>query len=719
MPLFKRKPFPLTETPTDLKPQENVFQVRFTKEIFRSYSEYLNRIDLYRRRVWTCKVTGRGNLTYEEALICESNAIKKVQQIPKELIFPVLSDVQFSMLTLKDLVNSIAEKFQGQLLEGSELYGMKNNHVTPCKIIKILEEDTKTKFEVAWLEKDKKVPINALVSAEDLITKLPFTRGTLKSFIKESTYRSGPWVLHDKLAKKHGISTDPPQELKGIISLRDGVVVCSRKRKKVEDEHGAQAKSGEFVAITSVENADGEYKKPKKQHIRYPIDDLLVGLAGDDHKLTERPSPCRDFSVPMGCVGDLLMVWDFCTSFGRLLHLSPFSLEDFEGALGHKDSNVVLLVECHSALLRLLMKDNGKFSLSVQNRKRKPKITLITWTEYLCDFLEMIGVLELCSHITMIKRGHYGLLDIHIKLGILKELLAQALETNLLRTKLDENYDQRQAFAATKREKAIEEGKKRREEKRRLKGESEAKELTGTGSSDTANDSVEPVEVNPAEENGNVLKKLDKTVKSPSENSITLLCSLQMHDSEEEQTAHAPKKNAKNQKADLKAIPNGTNDSTKRKIHKMMKKDIKETIEKKSKEQRKEYLEREIEKRFIRHSPLGKDRDYNRYWFFRRDGRIFIENSDSTQWGYYSCKEELDAFMGSLNPKGVREWALKKQLQKHYDKICSELLKRSKDLAQKIAMEEAVLRRSTRVRAPPRDNPALAFLKYENKWKED
>lgn len=707
MPLLKRKPFPLAETPKDLKPQENVFQVRFTKEIFRSYSEYLRRINIYRRRVWTCKVTGRSNLTYEEALICESNAIKKVQQIPKELICPVLSDVQFSMLTLKDLVNSIAEKFQGQLLEGSELYGMKNNQVCPCRIIKILEEDNKTKFEVAWLEKDKKVPMNALVSAEDLITKLPFTRGTLKSFIKESTYRSGPWVLHDKLAEKHGISTDPPQELKGTISLHDGVVVYSRKRKKVEGEDGAQAKSDKSVAITSVENADGEYKKPKIQQIRYPIDDLLVDLAGDNHKLTERPSPCRDFSVPMGCIGDLLMVWDFCTSFGRLLHLSPFSLEDFEGALGHKDSNVVLLVECHSALLRLLMKDNGKFSLSVQNRKRKPKITLITWTEYLCDFLEMIGVLELCSHITTIKRGHYGLLDIHIKLGILRELLAQALETNLLRTKLDENYDQQQAFAATKREKAIEEGKKRREEKRRLKGESEGKELTGTGSSDTANDSAEPMEVSPAEENGDVSKKLDKTVKSPSENS------------EEEQAAHATKKKVRNQKVDLKAIPNGTNDSTKRKIHKMMKEDIKETIEKKSKEQRKEYLEREIEKRFIRHAPLGKDRDYNRYWFFQRDGRIFIENSDSTQWGYYSCKEELDLFMGSLNPKGVREWALKKQLQKHYDKICSELLKRSKDLAQKIAMEEAVLRRSTRVRAPPRDNPALAFLKYENKWKED
>lgn len=54
-----------------------------------------------------------------------------------------------------------------------------------------------------------------------------------------------------------------------------------------------------------------------------------------------------------------------------------------------------------------------------------------------------------------------------------------------------------------------------------------------------------------------------------------------------------------------------------------------------------EYLEREIEKKVIRSNPLGKDRDYNRYWFFRRDGRIFVESSDSIQWGYYSSSEEV------------------------------------------------------------------------------
>lgn len=54
-----------------------------------------------------------------------------------------------------------------------------------------------------------------------------------------------------------------------------------------------------------------------------------------------------------------------------------------------------------------------------------------------------------------------------------------------------------------------------------------------------------------------------------------------------------------------------------------------------------EHLEREIEKRVIRTHPLGKDRDHNKYWFFAREGRIFVEDRDLSKWGYYSAKEEV------------------------------------------------------------------------------
>lgn len=158
-----------------------------------------------------------------------------VSLFPNNIFFNGSIYLSFSgMLTLKDLVNTIAAKLQEHVLEGSELYGRKNNRIYPCKVVKVLKDsDKKTQYQVAWLDKDKKITSNAVVVGEDLIRKkLPFTREVLKSFIRESTYRSVPWVLHDKLALMHGISTDPPEELKGKVFLQDGLLVNNKKRKK-------------------------------------------------------------------------------------------------------------------------------------------------------------------------------------------------------------------------------------------------------------------------------------------------------------------------------------------------------------------------------------------------------------------------------------------------------------------------------------------------------
>lgn len=468
----------------------------------------------------------------------------------------------------------------------------------------------------------------------------------------------------------------------------------------------------------------GREDKLKAQSIRYPIDDLLVQYTEFDKQLAERPPPCREFNVPMECVGDHLMVWDFCTSFGRLLHLSPFSLEDFERAVCQKGSNIVLITECHSALLRFLLKDNSEYFIAVQKKRPKLKITLITWTEYLSDFLELTGTVELSNHVATIKRGHYGLLDIQAKLAILRELVCRVLETEYFKEKLDEDIEKQYALAATRREEILEESRKKRED--HLKIKSNGKEATkGHGnSSDTGSD-------NHLRENGDMPSSNGKQT-SPSKHSL--------ENSESELTISSLK-NSKKRKVDVKNSTAKMNASSKiasdklikdegkemlesrsmdqRAAHKMRKNEIKEHLENRSKEQRKEYLEREIEKRVIRTNPLGKDRDYNRYWFFRRDGRIFVESSDSVEWGYYSSQEELDALIGSLNVKGERERALKKQLENLYHKISLELQKRSKEVAQKAETDDADVRRSTRVRAPPGDNPALAFLKYVNKWKED
>ncbi|GMY12642.1 DDT domain-containing protein DDB_G0282237 isoform X1 [Fagus crenata] len=703
MPLLKKKPFSLAKPPKDLDPRELVYQVRFTKEIFRDYQEYLNRINLYRQRVWACKVTGKTSLTYEEALVSEKRAVEMVQQFPKELMAPALHIIQYSMLSLKDLANTIAETMQKRLFVGAELYGRKENDVFACKITKVLEGPDKIQYEVAWLDKNKKVMEHSLVSREDLIQKkAPFSRNVLKSFIRDSTYRSAPWVIHDKLARNHGISTDLPEELRSQVIFKDGLLVRNmegkNKRKKID---------GERFDGSSMERTKKGDDQQMKEPIKYPIDDLLVQPGADDPIFTDCPSPLRDFNVPLDCVGDLLMVWDFCSSFGRLLQLSPFSLEDFENAICHKDSNqILLLVETHSALLRLLIKDNGEYLLALGKRNKKLKITLINWTEYLCDFLEMIKLPEF-TYTATIKRGHYGLLDAHAKLGILRELINQAIQTDIFREKLDSVIEEQQELGATRRGEAIEEARKKREEKEHLKAEADAngvmdQQFLGSVESVAAND-------NHSKQNGHIEKKRNGKVQQGNalENCETKLSNT------------ASKKKAKKQNLDVEVAADNGKDSSRKEGLKQLKDDKKEAAEKMNKEQRREFYEREMEKRVIHRNPLGKDKFYNRYWWFHRDGRIFVESSDSKEWGYYSSKEELDALMGSLNIKGEREWALKKQLEKFHSRICKELQKRSKEFAHKIAMEEAVVRRSTRVRAPPRENPANAFLRYVNKWKED
>ncbi|CAI0430905.1 unnamed protein product [Linum tenue] len=670
MPLLKKTPFPLVEPPEDLEPKDLVYQVR----------EYVNRINLYRQRIWTCKISGKANLTYEEALVSERLATEKVQGIPKELVELALHIIQFSMLPLKDLADTISAKLQEHKYVGDELHARRGDIFFPCKILKVVgDSNGKTSYEIRWLERNKKVSETSVVNGDDLIRKKKLcSRDILKSFIRESTYRRDPWVLHERLAAKHGISSDPPEELKDKVSVLDGVII-DKKRKTAGVEL-----------------------------IKYPIEDLLVLPAADDPVFTERPLPSREFNVPMDCVGDLLLVWDYCSSFGKLLHLWPFSLEDFENAISRKDSNIILIVETHSAFLRLLLKEDGDHYFAAQKRNRKSKITLLNWTEYLCDFIERIGTPDLSASTSTIKRGHYGLLDIQVKLGILRELVNEAVETLIFRKKIDEYVGQRQVLGATLRGEVLEEARKKREEKERSKSEDVANGVSnGHCMVDSEGLPCKLVSVNKhSSQNGEAVRKHKSEVSSEEDHTSD------KSDNNDSETAS--KKSGKGQNQDAE---NET--GTSEEASKQMKDERRLPTEKRSKDQRKEQLNREMEKRVIRTESLGKDRYYNRYWWFQRDGRIFIENSDSKEWGFYSSIEELSALMGSLNEKGERERALHKELEKFYGRICAELQKRSKDLDNKVAVDEAVVRRSTRVRAIPRENPANSYMRYVNKWKED
>ncbi|KAL3285826.1 hypothetical protein HHI36_000348 [Cryptolaemus montrouzieri] len=90
MPLLKKGSFEKASAPEFLRDDEEVFYCEITNEIFRNYEEFAERMLLCTSMVWTCSMTGKSNLTYEEALESEENARRSIREFPVELRIPIL-----------------------------------------------------------------------------------------------------------------------------------------------------------------------------------------------------------------------------------------------------------------------------------------------------------------------------------------------------------------------------------------------------------------------------------------------------------------------------------------------------------------------------------------------------------------------------------------------------------------------------------------------------
>lgn len=126
---------------------------------------------------------------------------------------------------------------------------------------------------------------------------------------------------------------------------------------------------------------------------------------------------------------------------------------------------------------------------------------------------------EAHASISTIKRGHYGILDVRAKLGIYRELVVRALETGIFREKLDELIEQRNALGATRRGEALEEARKKREEKESLRGESHEVRLANGHSKCVKSKLHAPAHSNHCKENGDALKKGNGEV-TPQKNAL-------------------------------------------------------------------------------------------------------------------------------------------------------------------------------------------------------
>ncbi|GLJ54561.1 hypothetical protein SUGI_1171920 [Cryptomeria japonica] len=170
-----------------------------------------------------------------------------------------------------------------------------------------------------------------------------------------------------------------------------------------------------------------------------PIDNLLPPIS-------PLPQSSGDIPLPDNSVPDLLSVYAFLRSFSDLLFLSPFSLDDFVGALNFKTTNS-LLDSVHVSLLRalrrhleMLSKEGNDMPVKCLRQLNWDFLDAVTWPVYLAEYLLMQGTNgrfgQKIANLKILDGEYYGIMP-SIKLAILQFLCDDVMEAEEFRTKVD------------------------------------------------------------------------------------------------------------------------------------------------------------------------------------------------------------------------------------------------------------------------------------------
>ncbi|XP_076656585.1 ATP-dependent chromatin assembly factor large subunit isoform X2 [Halictus rubicundus] len=235
MPLLRKQPFLRLHVSSDFKDDDEVFHCEVTNEIFKDYNEFCERIILCNSLIWSCCITGRSNMTYEEALQCEENAKRSLKEFPMELRIPIL---YLASKTNRSSFNEMVEDvflfakdryFVGEMVEAS----FTEDSWCECHVLQViapLEQQIKAymkenrnpqeqhyhppaklfRYEVEQLDcGDSDVSQLMIVEAAQVRRKKQqYSRERNKIFLRQlcEQNESGIWIVKDSVLQKYGIS---------------------------------------------------------------------------------------------------------------------------------------------------------------------------------------------------------------------------------------------------------------------------------------------------------------------------------------------------------------------------------------------------------------------------------------------------------------------------------------------------------------------------------
>lgn len=660
-----------------------------------------------------------------------------------------------------------------------------------------------------------------IMSRDRLSFSKSILRRFIRDCVDRDAAVASPWTVKPLIAKHYGVDTIMPEETrKGVEDIKKGEI--DKRKKIWEDREGpptkkqkkmtaAQEGKAEKKEREAQERAEKERlakeeaerlaaEKKKKKPVRYPTEDLDIRISDKDKKAgvsLQRPMAQRS-GLPLNETPNtfeaLLLCWNFLNAYGEPLHIWLFTLDDLACALQHTipDLPCPLLAEIHSnliynlrtvsftrhnatlSLLKLketLGPDHQVFGVTIEDLTNAMSEVGNNWERVPLRHAEgregwedaLIGCLKDHANLDNFPRlreilsllffappddavetdspehqiltiaaspaERYYSLSPEDRIAILSFLCNQAVSSKTVRAHMETC------------EEALTEYRKTRIDINRLKKQylqemsvlAVEAELTPNGPN-AANGTGENTPMNEASE-------LSDT--SVADNVLTAKKKGKKQDT---RTTNAKARNAARAKLAQQKHALAEHRRLDEEVSKL--------------ERRLENIEREFRQHVggVRAKPLGKDRFYNRIWWFDGlgctaannpalgqygTGRLFIQGPsefdldilkrreedidarrleeegkegilDPSDWAAYSTVEELEEYVAWLNTKGHRELALKTALTKWWTPITAGMKKRITDLNANLKLPDA--RRSSRNKTGPgHDISQQPYMQWKNK----
>eukprot|EP00127_Corallochytrium_limacisporum_P004592 Clim_evm6s169 gene=Clim_evmTU6s169 len=773
MPLLKKTAWALKPEPKALEDGEELWEIRFTKEKFRIYEDYLKRWDQYRQRQWTCATSGRTNLTYEEALESERVASEKIKaKFPEWAIKPSLQAAHHDTRKFEKIVDTIFQDFKAHPIPGEtlgysedpddpdmELVTMVEIVSRPAKKLPAKNEsgdqqlngDTATAngssvLQEATYKVERSNDLGTLTIKESAAIryKLPFTKDVLRNLLRDVSSRPGfpnsPLLINKELVDKHGIqgklSKDELAKCEEYLerTRRKEIAIQNKllgiKHKRTEEDEEAEGKVRK--RIRKEKKLREKRKKVKEEKIKFPIEDRDIPAK---HQLDTKPPEASSIptELPPELFGLALSLWDFINNYSEVLMLKQFSWEFFESAVCYvdpKDQTCSLLREVIKSLLDEIYDALPKAAFSLEGEERDeddpPVVTrnlahidevedcLRELLVYIDDDEDQhIGLRNMKYVVNYMKEPTmvFGTMSAEAKLELLNYLSSEAMKSPDMREFAEQCHaDLRKLRTAhrSQRRKFINKVKGfERDRKKKIK-EMKAEDEEDEEEEEEEEEIEEQEEQEPEDEEEAERLHLAKRAAivglpsppkkqdGPKGRRALVEYRRKLQEAEDNARAEELKKQQEKQ----------TNRS--RQQREML--DEKKKIDADRAEQTKkeeEFMINSNKLHIWRREPLGYDRDHKAYWFFTDCSyRIFVEDKERNEWKQLDCPKDVQDLLAWLNPKGLRELPLRRNVNKLQYHIMGEMEKEMKSLK-----EEA--RRSSRIQKMG------SFLQYVNTLRQD